>query len=69
MENTEDLGKHLRVPTINSRITKSQYQYVMERIDKRLAGWKAPCLSLVGRATLIQSTYDQSNTKFDNANN
>jgi len=32
MENTNDLGKYLGVPTINGRITKSQYQYVMERL-------------------------------------
>jgi len=58
MKSTEDLGKYLGVPPTNGRITKSQYQYVMERIDKRFVGWKTSCLSLAGRATLIQSTIE-----------
>jgi len=58
MEKTDDSGKYLGVPTINGRITKSQYQYVLERIGKRLAGWKTSCLSLAGRVMLIQSTIE-----------
>jgi len=58
MMTTEDLGKYLRVPAINGRITKSQYQYAMARIDKCLASGKTTCLYLVGRATLIQSTIE-----------
>jgi len=56
MESTDDLGRYLGVPTINGRVTRAQYQYVLERLDKRLAGWKTTCLSLAGRATLVQST-------------
>jgi len=56
IEPTDDLGKYLGVPTINGRVKKSQYQYILDRISKKLAGWKTSCLSLAGRATLIQST-------------
>jgi len=32
------------------------YQGIIERVEKRLVGWKCSCLSLAGRLTLIQST-------------
>jgi len=53
MPKTEDLGRYLGVPAIHGRVTKSTYQGVITRIDKRLAGWKSKCLSLAGRVTLI----------------
>jgi len=40
MESMDDLGEYLGVPNIHGRTSKAQYQYVLERIDKRLAGWK-----------------------------
>jgi len=58
MEATANLGKYLGVLTLHGRITRAPYQYVLERIDKRLAGWKTSCLSLAGRVTLIQSTIE-----------
>ena len=56
MPQTEDLGRYLGAPTINGRVTKATYQSIIEKVDKRLAGWKTKCLSLAGRATLIQAT-------------
>ena len=53
---TNDLGKYLGVPTINGRVTKATFQEVLNRVDRRLVGWKAKCLSLAGRTTLIQAT-------------
>jgi len=53
---TDDFGSYLGVPTINGRVKCVTYQSVISKVDKRLAGWKAKCLSLAGRVTLIQST-------------
>jgi len=53
---TTDFGCYLGVPTINGRVNSAMFQSVITRVDKRLAGWKARCLSLAGRLTLIQST-------------
>ena len=44
------------VPTICGRVTKATYQEVISRVDQKLTRWKAKCLSLAGRATLIQAT-------------
>jgi len=53
---TEDFGCYLEVPTINGKVTCATFQSVISRADKRLAGWKAKCLSLEVRIMLIQST-------------
>jgi len=53
---TDDFSIYLGVPTINGRVTCATYQSVIDKVDKRLAGWKTKCLSLAGRVTLIQST-------------
>lgn len=56
MEETNDLGNYLGVPTINGRTSKREYQFLVDKINNKLAGWKSKVLSLAGRATLIQSS-------------
>ena len=56
MPRTDDFGKYLGAPTINGKVTTATYQEVIERVDRKLASWKAKCLSLAGRVTLIQAT-------------
>ncbi|KAJ8431960.1 hypothetical protein Cgig2_024271 [Carnegiea gigantea] len=36
-------------------ITRSIFQYILDRVDKKLVGWKAKVLSIASRATSIQS--------------
>lgn len=52
---TADLGRYLGVPTILGRASKKDYQFLVDRINGKLAGWKAKLFSMAGRATLIQS--------------
>ena len=56
IQTTEDFGRYLRVPTITGKVTRATFQNVIAKVDKKLAGWKAKCLSLEGRLTLIQAT-------------
>ncbi|KAJ8440029.1 hypothetical protein Cgig2_020517 [Carnegiea gigantea] len=51
----EDLGRYLGTPTINGRVTKHTFDSIMNRVDKRLAGWKTRILSNAGRLTLVQT--------------
>ena len=53
---TEDLSKYLGVPAVTGQVTRVMFQHIIDRVEKRLLGWKTKCLSLAGRATLIQST-------------
>lgn len=52
---TKDLGRYLRVPLSFAKGKGRSMQYVVERVKKRLAGWKINCLSLAGRVTLAKS--------------
>ncbi|CAN1129754.1 Putative ribonuclease H protein At1g65750 [Linum perenne] len=52
---TQDLGRYLGVPILHERVTSHPYQDILDRIDKKLAGWKVKTLSLAGRVTLAQS--------------
>ncbi|CAN1127155.1 Putative ribonuclease H protein At1g65750 [Linum perenne] len=52
---TPDLGRYLGVPILHGRVTKHTYDYLLDRLDSRLAGWKADNLSLAGRVSLASS--------------
>lgn len=56
MNETEDLGMYLGMPTLTSRVTRETFGHLCEKIDRRLAGWKTKFLSLAGRITLAKST-------------
>ncbi|CAN1188669.1 Putative ribonuclease H protein At1g65750 [Linum perenne] len=52
---TQDLGRYLGVPIIHGRNSKDLYQYLLERIDQKLARWRSKNLSAAGRASLVLS--------------
>ncbi|XP_039030625.1 uncharacterized protein LOC120165108 [Hibiscus syriacus] len=37
----ENLGKYLGVPLLHNRVTKSTYQYIVQKVQDRLSGWQA----------------------------
>jgi hypothetical protein len=51
----DNMGKSLGVPILHQRITKQTCCYLIEKVQKKLAGWKANNLSLTGRITLCKS--------------
>ena len=51
-QETLNLGKYLSVPILHGCTRKNNYQYIIDRIDSKLAGWKCKSLSLAGRVTL-----------------
>ncbi|KAF7822209.1 ribonuclease H [Senna tora] len=52
---SQEIGKYLGAEIIHGRKTKFKFNHIIDKIQNRLAGWKANCLSLAGRATLVQS--------------
>lgn len=52
---TADLGKNLGVPLLHKEANKSTYNYVLEKMEARLADWKINSLSFVARMTLVSS--------------
>ncbi|CAN1764380.1 Putative ribonuclease H protein At1g65750 [Linum perenne] len=43
------------VPIFHGRVTKQNYNYILDRLNNKLAGLKASNLSLAGRVTLATS--------------
>lgn len=53
---TTDLGKYLGVPIAWGRKKKATFQHILDKINKRLLGWKNKLLNAGGRAMLVKST-------------
>ncbi|KAF7838390.1 ribonuclease H [Senna tora] len=54
-QRSQDVGRYLGANITSGRQRKGNFKHIIESIQKKLAGWKASCLSLAGRATLVQS--------------
>ncbi|CAN0883999.1 Putative ribonuclease H protein At1g65750 [Linum grandiflorum] len=52
---TQNLGKYLGVPILHGRNNSTTYSFLLDRLNSKLAGWKANSLSLAGRVTLATS--------------
>lgn len=52
---TCDLGKYLGFPLIHGQLTSHHFQYLVDKVQTRLAGWKSHLLSQAARLVLIQS--------------
>lgn len=52
---TNDISKYLGVPILLGLVLKAYFSYIIERLQKKLSGWKANILSIAGRRTLVQS--------------
>ncbi|CAL8098742.1 unnamed protein product [Prunus armeniaca] len=52
---TNNLGKYLGMPLLHSRVTKTTYKNLVDKVHARLASWKSRVLFSIGRATLIQA--------------
>lgn len=52
---TDDLGRYLGMPLINTRVTKATYASIVDKVQCRLANWKSKHLSMAGRLTLVQA--------------
>ena len=53
---TTNLGKYLGFPLKHSRASRHDFDYVLDRVKKKLAGWKANLLSMAGRMVLIHAS-------------
>jgi hypothetical protein len=52
---SRSFGKYLGVPIITDGRNKQVYDFLVEKVRTKLAGWKARTLSMAGRCTLINS--------------
>lgn len=52
---TTDLGRYLGMPLIKGKATLKTYEDIIQKVDKRLNGWKVDKLPLASRVTLAKS--------------
>jgi len=53
---TASLGKYLGFPIKHPSINTQEFNFILDRVKKKLSRWKANMLSLAGRAVLIQAS-------------
>lgn len=53
---TPSLGKYLGIPIKHPGPSNHDFNFVLDRVKQKLAGWKANLLSMAGRTTLIQAS-------------
>ena len=53
---TPNLGKYLGFPLKHSGSGGKDFGFVLDRVKKKLAGWKTNLLSMAGRRVLIQAS-------------
>lgn len=51
----EDLGHYLGFPLVQGRASKNTYNFVVEKIQKRMASWKRRLLNKAGKICLVKS--------------
>ncbi|KAF7801766.1 ribonuclease H [Senna tora] len=52
---SQEIGRYLGANITHGRQTRKNFNHILDKIQNRLASWKANCLSMAGRATLLQS--------------
>lgn len=50
---TTDLGKYLGAPIHHGRVSRITYNFIIEKVQRRLSSWKTSTLNLTGRAVLV----------------
>lgn len=53
---TEDLGMDLGAPLIHKKLSKKSFTFILDKMRKKLSGWKSNSLSFTGRVTLAQAS-------------
>ena len=55
IHSTPNLGKYLGFPIKHPGSTSQDFNFVVERVQNKLQGWKANLLSMAGRVVIAQS--------------
>ena len=55
-QQTECLGKYLGFPIKHKAGSNQDFNFVLDKVKSKLAGWKANLLSMVGRMVLVQAS-------------
>ena len=51
-----NIGKYLGFPILHKGRSRNDFQFVVERVQAKLASWKTKCLSHARRLVLIKAT-------------
>lgn len=65
---TTSLEKYLGFPILKGRPKKEDFNFIIEKVQARLASWKLKLLSKVGRMTLAKSVLNSIPTYYMQVN-
>lgn len=55
IKQVHNMGSYLGVPSIQGRVKKDSYAYILDRVNSKLDGWKMKFLSFAGRQIMAQT--------------
>ncbi|GAU37589.1 hypothetical protein TSUD_365100 [Trifolium subterraneum] len=64
IRSTTSLGKYLGFPMISGRAKKEDFNFILDKINSRLASWKNKFLNKLGRVTLAKSVLNSIPTYY-----
>lgn len=56
IKSSTDIGKYLGFPIINKRSSAKDFQFIIDNLQSKLAGWKKQFLNITGRTTLAKAS-------------
>lgn len=58
---TFDLGMYFDMPLLHKRVGQGTYNFLVEKLKKKLRAWKGHSMSMASRALLVQTTSSIAN--------
>lgn len=56
-DHVDNLGTYLVMLLFHGRVGKQNFEFIIDKVRRKLSGWDVKRLSMAGRITLVKSVY------------